>query len=165
MLVLRKGPDWGGGWVWPVPDNGASVPLSDGLAVISQRFSAPRHMGVDIMYRGRDQGFHAPVGTPVIAAKSGKVWSFGHTARGFNVVVDHGPPFATFYQHLETLEPWVAKGATVSAGSQLGRMGADPTDPERIRHLHFEVWWQGPAANAVDPAPMLAGARRMLWTP
>lgn len=165
MLVLKKGPDWGGGWVWPVPDRGDIQPAADGVAVISQGFHPPRHMGVDIMYHGRDRGFFAPIGTPVVASKQGKIWSFAHTARGFNVVVDHGPPFATFYQHLESVEAWVARGATVSAGSILGMMGFDPTDPERVRHLHFEVWWQGPAQNAVDPAPMLAGARRQLWTP
>jgi len=122
-------------------------------------------MGVDIMYKGRTEGFYAPVGTPITAAKSGKVWSVDHTRRGWAVVIDHGPPFATFYQHLEDVEPWLRKDAAVTAGHRMGVMGADPTDPERIRHLHFEVWWKGAEGSAVDPAPMLGGAQRQLWTP
>lgn len=117
------------------------------------------------MYRSRTDGFYAPVGTPITAAKAARVWSFAHTARGWNVVLDHGPPFATFYQHLEDVEPWVKKGALVEVGHKIGTMGVDPTDPQHLRHLHFEVWWKGAAESAVDPAPMLAGAQRQLWTP
>ena len=165
MLLVKQGPDWGGGWVWPVPDIGDIDPPADGYAVISNHFSPPRHKGVDIMYRGAVSGYYAPVGTPTAAARDGTVWSVGQTARGWGVVVDHGPPFATFYQHLAAVEPGIAKGAAVKAGQRLGTMGVDPTDPERVRHLHFEVWWRGGASSAVDPAPMLAGARRLLWTP
>ena len=115
------------------------------------------------MYRSAVDGYNAPVGTPVVAAKDGRVWSTGRTARGWNVVLDHGTPFATFYQHLERVD--VERAAVVKAGDMLGLMGADPTDPGGLRHLHFETWWRGASENSVDPAPMLAGARRVLWTP
>jgi murein DD-endopeptidase MepM/ murein hydrolase activator NlpD len=159
MLVIRDTPDWGGGWVWPVPD------MPDNRALISNPFRRPVHRGVDIMYRGVGGDYFAPVDTPIVAARPGTIWSAEHTARGFGVVVDHGAPFATFYQHLQEIDPWVRKGAAVSVGHRMGLMGADPTDPELIRHLHFEVWWRGAGESAVDPAPMLAGARRVLWTP
>jgi murein DD-endopeptidase MepM/ murein hydrolase activator NlpD len=146
--------DWGGDWVWPVPTG----PL--GPAVISQEFRRPGHLGVDIMYRQAGR-WVAPAGTQVVAARDGVVWSTERTARGWNVVLDHGPPWATWYQHLEGVA--VAKGRRVSAGELLGRMGADPTDPEGLRHLHFATWYKGAGdAASVDPAGAMAAWRRVL---
>lgn len=145
--------EWGSGWVWPVGDLGSSWP-----AVISQEFRPPSHKGVDLMYRQAGK-WVAPVGTPIYAARDGVVWSSGETARGSNVVLDHGPPWATFYQHLATLD--VVKGQRVRAGQKIGTMGADPTDPQGLRHLHFETWYKGAGDHAVDPAPMLAIAARV----
>lgn len=107
------------------------------------------HLGVDI--RGAE-------GAPIVAARDGTVWSVGETERGHSVVLDHGPPWATFYQHLKTVA--VEKGQTVKAGDVIGTMGHDPTDAQLITHLHFATWYKG-AGNAasVDPAPMLAVAR------
>jgi murein DD-endopeptidase MepM/ murein hydrolase activator NlpD len=166
MLSKQDDIDWGGGWVWPVPTEAPSTP-----AVISQEFRRPSHLGVDILYRTA-AGFTAPGGTPVLAARDAVVWSVGQTARGWNIVLDHGPPFATFYQHLEA-QPRrsgsgavLAKGDRVSAGEQVGIMGVDPTDPQRVRHLHFAVWYKGNGdASSVDPAPAMASWRRVLWTP
>ena len=143
---------WGTGWVWPIPD------LPGMPAVISQEFRPPTHMGVDLMYRLAGK-WTAPVGTPLRAARDGVVWSVGVTERGHNVVLDHGKPWATFYQHLAGVG--VAKGQSVKAGQLIGTMGADPTDPQGLRHLHFATWYQGSGDSAsVDPAPMLASARR-----
>jgi len=98
-----------------------------------------------------------------VAASDGHLWSAGYTSRGFAVVVDHGH-VATLYQHLdaifvpETKAP--AKGAPkdqripIKAGQPLGVIGADPQDPYRLKHLHFELWL-GNAANAVDPQPLM----------
>jgi murein DD-endopeptidase MepM/ murein hydrolase activator NlpD len=151
MLMSNQSPSvvWGAGWVWPVP----------GAALVSQEFRRPDHLGVDIMFRvgGR---WVAPPGTHVLAAKDGVVWSTGETARGHNVVLDHGPPFATFYQHLETVA--VSRGQAVKAGDVLGTMGADPTDPQGLRHLHFAVWYKGNGDKAsVDPQSDMGNWRRV----
>jgi murein DD-endopeptidase MepM/ murein hydrolase activator NlpD len=91
------------------------------------------------------------------------VWSTGHTSRGWNVVLDHGPPFATFYQHLLE-QPLVRAGELVQAGQQIGVMGADPTDRQGLRHLHFAVWYKGHGDTAsVDPESAMASWRRAVW--
>ncbi len=157
MLMFLPGIEWGGGWVWPVPNHGGAVP------VITNPFSAPKHYGVDIMYRSADGHPNAPEGTPILAARDGVVWSTGQTVRGRNVVLDHGKPFATFYQHLTTV--FVAKGDRVTAGQQIGIMGSDPSDPEGLRHLHFAVWYKGNGdSSSVDPETAMRSWRRVSWT-
>ena len=156
MLVMADTIDWGGGWTWPVPDRPGSP------ALVTNPFKRPAHLGVDIMYREGGQ-YVAPVGTPVLAARAGVVWSTGKTARGQNVVLDHGAPFATFYQHLETVS--ISKGQRVEAGQQIGTMGADPTDPQGLRHLHFAVWYKGNGdSSSVDPGRAMPAWRRSMWT-
>lgn len=156
---------WGDGWVWPVTD----IVMRDGTRYhpsISQEHKLG-HYGVDIMFRRRTHDdraaefasgsvngspWHfAPPGTPIVAARDGRVWSAGNSPRGKSVVIDHGKPFATYYQHLQTLS--VATGALVKAGQVIGTMGFDPLDSARLRHLHFSVWYKGAGDNAsVDPA-------------
>jgi len=167
VMLMISGIDWGGGWTWPVPDVDGGSPAIAAVggstkAMISQEFKPGKHLGVDIMYRvgGR---YVAPVGTPILAAREATVWSVGMTARGINVVLDHGAPFATWYQHLETV--LVKKGQRVKAGEQIGTMGADPTDPQGLRHLHFAVWYQGHGdAASVDPAAAMRSWRRVSWS-
>jgi len=173
-------PAWGGGWTWPIPDLLMAPPLAESVvrAAISQEFrgadSSSPHLGVDLMYRAADTDrswmnrspWFAPVGTPVCAAKRGTVWSVDRTARGWAVVIDHGPPWATFYQHLDAILAHISPGATVEAGAQLGTMGADPTDDEHVRHLHFACWYHGAGDKAsVDPAEAMQGWQRWQWTP
>lgn len=174
---------WGGGWVWPIPD----IRQPDGAvdrAVISQEFrgagdSSP-HYGVDLMYRNRlpPPTFTAPSGTPILAARDGVLWSVERAARGWNVVLDHGPPWATFYQHLETVSPDILAGLqgkhvitgsgkrpmAIPAGRVLGTMGADPLDAGHVRHLHFAVWHNGAGDRAsVDPSDVMYAWRRTQW--
>jgi peptidoglycan hydrolase-like protein with peptidoglycan-binding domain len=98
----------------------------------------------------RGSGFHAgidliaPKGTPVYAARAGKVtfanWSDGY---GFLVVVSHGRGELTLYAHLSRID--VTRGVLVGSGARLGLVGAtgDATGP----HLHFEVRVRGAAVN------------------
>lgn len=171
MVMLSRSIKWGEGWVWPVPDMNSS----DGFfpAVVSQEFrprGSPRpHLGVDIMYvvdsraPAADRWFVSE-GAPVVAARDGTVWSTGHTQRGWNVVLDHGPPWATFYQHLQSA-PLVKAGDRVRAGQPLGVVGVDPTDAQGLRHLHFAAWYKGHGDPAsVNPWPSMAGWRRVAWT-
>lgn len=172
---------WGDGWVWPVPDLDSMVG-GRAHAVISQEFRGRRdphpHYGVDIMYRSQfpPPTFTAPEGTPILAARAGRLWSVQKTSRGWSVVLDHGPPFATFYQHLESVAPELAvgprgvdgrPGMSVAAGQRLGVMGSDPTDGGHVRHLHFAVWYHGAGDSAsVDPASAMAAWERKVapWT-
>jgi len=185
---LASGIPWGAGWSWPVPAARIGAKVYD--PEVSNPFRPPTHAGVDVMFRrsgpadvpqyppGSTNGstmYFAPPGTPILAAKDARVWSVIRTVRGWGVVLDHGRPFATFYQHLETVDfPVHAMGylqgtktiTTVKAGDRLGTMGADPTDAMRLRHLHFAVWYQGHGDSAsVDPQQaMTSWARPAAWT-
>lgn len=179
--------DWTG-WVWPVPYYQGREP------VISQGFregerhsedgtlNKGAHMGVDIMFRrvatdpttppnevsnipgGKNLGYIAPAGTPVVAAGPGMIWRAGDSARGKWIQIDHGQVgkaggINTYYQHLETFaKPW-KKGDQVAAGELLGLMGGDPSTSRKLRHLHFELWKPVAGTNGdtwpKDPAPIM----------
>ena len=126
-----------------------TLPLSWPLQVpvLGDRFG-PRgnkfHSGIDIP---------APSGTPVYAARPGKVvfsgWADG--GYGFLVVVSHGKGERTWYAHLSRID--VRRGVWVGAGVRVGLVGAtgDATGP----HLHFEVRVRGAAIDPVLSLPKL----------
>jgi murein DD-endopeptidase MepM/ murein hydrolase activator NlpD len=96
--------------------------------------------------------FGVPQGTPVHAARAGKVIAAGAAGGyGLKIDVDHGAAMVTRYAHLSRIDVHVAD--TVAAGATLGLSGStgESTGP----HLHFEVRLNG---KAVDPAPYLSGA-------
>ncbi len=85
------------------------------------------HTGVDLA---------ASIGTPVRAARSGRVifagWnSFGY---GYTVVLAHGP-FTTLYGHMSSVN--VGCGQDVPAGTTVGAVGN--TGNSSGPHLHFEI--------------------------
>ena len=182
ILVGSVRLDWGDGWAWPLPSirvDGRTYPatISDGLG--SPRPGGRRHDGVDIDYQRSSRsdlvaryqpgtssgtrGFFAPSGVPVLAARDGRVWSAGRTARGIMVVLDHGKPWATLYQHLDSttlarhargLDVATGTPTLVRAGDVLGTMGGDPMQGTRaFRHLHFETHH---GRTAVDPSSVMA---------
>jgi murein DD-endopeptidase MepM/ murein hydrolase activator NlpD len=180
LVVASPGLDFGDPalWAFPIPDlviKGVAFP-----AEVSQEFRGVGvlHQGVDLMYRRRSgfdtlalpyQGHNGnlrwfePPGTPVLSARAGTVWSVDRSPRGIEIVVDHGAPWATYYQHVEN--PKVQKGDVVKAGDAIATAGWDPTDPEGLRHLHFAVWYKGSGNNAsVDPQRAMAAWRRTSWT-
>jgi len=162
------------GWIWPLPHHpdGRAPTVSDHYG-----FSAARgrlHAGVDLMYerpRGAwlpkgtrypladgshgSRGYELAEGTPVRAARAGKVRVANVTKRGHQVVLDHGGGWQTFYQHLASLA--VAKGDQVAAGQALGEAGWSPIDRSQIRHLHFELWESG---DPIDPEGIMRA-----WAP
>jgi peptidoglycan hydrolase-like protein with peptidoglycan-binding domain len=112
---------------WPL----TNAKLGDPFGPRGDRF----HTGIDLI---------APAGTPVYAARDGRVsyadWSDGY---GFLVIVDHGQGERTFYAHLSRID--VKVGVFVGQGVRVGLVGStgDATGP----HLHFEVRVRGAAVN------------------
>jgi murein DD-endopeptidase MepM/ murein hydrolase activator NlpD len=98
------------------------------------------HNGMDIA---------APVGTPVVAARAGRVIDDGdYFFSGRQLVVDHGQGLLTLYAHLS--RSLVTVGQDIPAGDPIGEVGASGrvTGP----HLHFTVFLN---SVAVDPALFL----------
>lgn len=99
------------------------------------------------IHRGTD--FHAPSGTPVVAANDGRVIiAQGMFYEGNLVVIDHGQQFTSLYMHLSKIE--VKVGEHVKKGQRLGLSGA--TGRVTGPHLHFAARWQG---AYVDPVLLL----------
>jgi murein DD-endopeptidase MepM/ murein hydrolase activator NlpD len=164
-----------GAWIHPVPRWRSYAPVvSSEYGPRGDRF----HAGVDIMYRraskqdrpefkaGTHDGtiaFFVPPGVPVVACHDALVWEVSPhpTGKGWQVVLDHGKPWASYYLHLQTVNFPPHKrgslGVRVIAGQELGLMGYDPTEPQQIRHLHFELWYNGAGNAHVNPqAPPVA---------
>lgn len=116
------------------------------------RFGAPRsghtHEGQDVM---------AACGTPLVAARGGKVQYAGYqSAAGNYIVIDgRGTGFDFMYAHLAEPSP-LHTGDTVRTSQPIGIVG-DTGDAEGC-HLHFEMWtapgwYEG--GEPIDPLPYL----------
>ncbi len=81
----------------------------------------------------------ADCGTPLVAARGGKVQLRGyHAAAGHYVVIDgDGTDMDYGYMHLTARTPF-AKGDTVATGQRIGSVG--DSGNARGCHLHFELW-------------------------
>jgi murein DD-endopeptidase MepM/ murein hydrolase activator NlpD len=116
------------------------------------RFGAARaghtHQGQDVM---------AACGTPLIAARGGKVQYAGwQSAAGNYLVIDgRGTPNDFMYAHLAELSP-LHGGEMVRTGQPIGIVG--DTGDATACHLHFEIWsapgwYEG--GEPFDPLPSL----------
>jgi len=157
-----------GRWVWPVGVwNGRKPEISDGYWSMRREPEGftMTHGGVDIMYRRQPSDpwkAGTPNGTPnfvmpdhraALAASDGVVWSAVKTGRGWAVTIDHTPrKLATYYTHMSSL--LVTAKQSVTAGTPLGLIGADPLDGQHVMHLHFEVW-RGGADSRFDPQRLI----------
>jgi murein DD-endopeptidase MepM/ murein hydrolase activator NlpD len=116
------------------------------------RFGAARsghtHEGQDVM---------AKCGTPLVAARGGRVQYSGYqSAAGNYVVIDgKGTGFDMGYMHLLEPSP-LQEGMTVRTGEPIGIVG--DTGDATACHLHFELWtapgwYEG--GSPIDPLPYL----------
>jgi murein DD-endopeptidase MepM/ murein hydrolase activator NlpD len=115
------------GWVWPVPGHYA-ISSGFGPRII---FGKPEfHDGIDIP---------APVGTPIVAATSGKVLYAG-PAEGFGdwIVIQSAGGLLEIYGHMYADTIRVQPGQVVHAGQQIAAVGNNGSMTTGS-HLHFGV--------------------------
>ena len=130
------------------------VPPLDGALIIRQdakgdgcfgvpRSGGRRHNGIDLA---------APVGTPVLAIRSGRV-AVATTRRGEGhyIVLDHGGAWRSVYLHLSAMD--VRPGQRVRQGQRIGAVGktGNARSPLIAPHLHIEITHHG---TPVDPASL-----------
>lgn len=118
----------GGKFQWPVP----------GHKNITSKWG-PRwgawHQGIDI---------GAPKGSKIVAGEDGKViLEEYNSARGNQIVIDHGNKWYTRYQH--NTKNLVSKGDKVKRGEKIATVGS--TGYSFGAHLHFEVMHGGTHTN------------------
>ncbi|MCM8797290.1 MAG: M23 family metallopeptidase [Candidatus Omnitrophica bacterium] len=112
-------------------------------------FAAPRngnriHQGIDLF---------AEVGTPVLAARSGKVVAATQSkGMGKYVIIKHADNMVTVYGHLSSL--FVKNNDFVRQGQIIGRVGktGNANFHDIKPHLHFEIKING---NPEDPLKYL----------
>jgi murein DD-endopeptidase MepM/ murein hydrolase activator NlpD len=154
-LPVVGGGDWGVGFGAAQRDSVTLTGLGGGTGALLAPVAGPVTSGFgvdrgDHMHAGVD--FGVPVGTPVAAARAGRVTFAGASGTyGLRVDIDHGGGVTTRYAHLNRIN--VRLGETVRAGQNIGASGntGQSTGP----HLHFEVRKNGVAVN---PASSLQSA-------
>ena len=120
-----------GGMIWPVRGR-----VTSGFGARWGR----QHAGLDIA---------APTGTPIKAAKAGRVISAGwRGGYGLAVVIDHGAGLSTLYAHQSRLGS--SGGQVVGQGDIIGFVGS--TGRSTGPHTHFETRVNGAPRN---PRPYL----------
>jgi murein DD-endopeptidase MepM/ murein hydrolase activator NlpD len=108
----------------------------------------------------------APVGTPVLAAADGVVFSVGwNPLGGWRLWLRDGEGNEFYYAHLSGYSSFGVDGAVVHAGDVLGFVGRSGDAEGTPPHLHFEIH---PASlvdlgydGAVDPTGYLREWRRV----
>lgn len=120
--------------IWPV--NNGKITSDFGLRSDPFTAKASYHKGLDIAVN---------MGTPVVAAASGKVIRAGYEKDGYGnfAVVEHSSGFMTLYAHCSRVS--VKTGDSVNAGQTIALSGSSgrSTGP----HLHFEVRLHGTLLN------------------
>lgn len=130
--------DAGGGWTNPI---GGSYKVSSGFGPRKSPTAGASsdHKGIDLA---------APLNTPILAAKAGKVTVSKDQPTGYGkwIEIQHEDGSKSRYGHLNARQ--VEVGAQVAAGQQIGKMGSTGTSTGS--HLHFEVL--NAQGQQVDPA-------------
>ena len=112
---------------------------------ITSAFGMRKHpvLGYERMHNGVDMA--APEGTPIYAAKSGKVTTASYQAGGAGnyVSINHGDGFSSVYMHMTRYI--VSKGQYVQVGQVIGYVGS--TGISTGNHLHFGISYKGEYVN------------------
>ena len=114
---------------------------------ITSAFGMRKHpvLGYTRMHSGVDMS--APAGTPIYAAKSGKVTVAGWGSQSGNYVsINHGDGFASIYMHMTHYI--VSAGQYVSQGQVIGYVGS--TGISTGNHLHFGISYNGTYVNPMN---------------
>ena len=125
------------GWVCPVPYYTLTSPFGMRVHPISGKWKM--HNGVDMA---------AAKGTPIYAAKSGKVTTASYQAggAGYYVSINHGDGFSSVYMHMTHFI--VSPGQYVTAGQVIGYVGS--TGGSTGPHLHFGISYNGSYVNPMN---------------
>jgi peptidoglycan hydrolase-like protein with peptidoglycan-binding domain len=148
-------------WLELLPDGIAGPAVFDGLRAPPPQspleLAWPLRLPVGDRFGPRGDRFHsgidipAPYGTPVGAARAGRVAYAGPRAGGWGteVTIAHGDGVRTIYAHLSSVA--VTVGDRVEQGATIGLVGATglATGP----HLHFEVRFRGAAVDPMRALP------------
>jgi len=147
-----------------------AAPPADTFGALRSDVAGDWHHGDDIF---------APVGTPVLAAADGVVFSVGwNRLGGWRLWLRDREGNEFYYAHLSGYSSFGVDGALVHAGDVLGFVGETGDAEGTPSHLHFEVHPASLLAlgydGAVDPTRYLARWRRVArvaaaaaggWTP
>ena len=122
------------GWVRPVKSYRLTSPFGMRMHPIT---------GKETMHQGVDMA--APQGTPIYAAKDGKVSRTAYQAggAGYYVSISHGGGFSSIYMHMTHYI--VKPGDYVKAGQVIGYVGS--TGGSTGPHLHFGISYNGTYVN------------------
>jgi len=125
------------GWIKPLKSYTITSPFGMRVHPIS---------GVYKMHEGVDMS--APQGTPIYAAKSGKVTTTSYQAggAGYYVSINHGDGFSSIYMHMTHYI--VKPGDYVNAGQVIGYVGS--TGGSTGPHLHFGIAYNGSYVNPMN---------------
>ena len=125
------------GWIKPLKSYTLTSPFGMRVHPIT---------GVLKMHEGIDMS--APQGTPIYAAKSGKVTrtAFQAGGAGYYVTINHGDGFSSVYMHMTHYI--VSPNQYVSAGQVIGYVGS--TGGSTGPHLHFGIAYNGTYVNPLN---------------
>ena len=125
------------GYRWPLPVSGA-ITSYFGYRDAPTAGASTYHKGIDIS---------VPVGTSVLAAKSGIVVTASYSASAGNyIALYHGDGVYSYYMHCSSLVAGV--GEEVSAGQKVALSGN--TGISTGAHLHFAIYANGAYVNPLD---------------
>ena len=127
------------GWICPVPSYTLTSPF--GMRIHPIYGYEKMHQGVDLA---------TSQGTPIYAAKSGKVTnaSFQSGGAGYYVSINHGDGFTSVYMHMTHFI--VSPGQYVTTGQVIGYVGS--TGASTGPHLHFGIAYNG---SYINPMPYI----------
>ena len=134
---IVKGKVSASGMIWPMP---SSSYITSGFGYRKEVMAGSGffHNGVDIAVNA---------GTPIIAAKAGRVIAAAyHYSMGNHVILDHGNGVYTVYMHASKL--LVSVGQEVAQGQTIALVGT--TGMSTGPHLHFSVKLNGQYVNPLN---------------